>query len=104
MAGHTFFAMNRMHLFFPEAHSLKEKRSELHRAKTILKRLGAAFAEVDYHDAWQRATLAVVVCGDSVARCEELSNVMQRSLENNFPQGFRIERRIVSWNDLEDMA
>ena len=47
-------------LHFPEAHSLKEKRHFVRSAKDNLRnRFGAAVAEVDHHDLWQRATLTV---------------------------------------------
>ena len=47
-------------LHFPENHSLKGKRKELLAVKAQLqRRFGAAVAEVDHHDVWQRARLTV---------------------------------------------
>ena len=53
-------------LHFPENRSLKGKRKELLSVKAQLqRRFGAAVAEVDHHDVWQRArlTLACVARG-----------------------------------------
>jgi uncharacterized protein len=50
-------------LHFPEGGSLKGKRKELLSLKSDLqRRVGAAVAEVDYHDLWQRARLTLAVC------------------------------------------
>jgi uncharacterized protein len=51
-------------LHLPDAHSLKEKRRELKRLESRLARtFSCAVAEVDHHDLWQRARLAVAVVG-----------------------------------------
>ena len=93
----------RVHLHFPEAGSLKAKRAELNRIKAHLRqRMGASVAEVAHQDSWQRATLAVAFAEASPARCEEAADRVQRMLDASFPQGVRIERRISSWEDLED--
>ena len=56
-------------LHFPEAHSLKEKRMLLRSAKEQLRnRFGAAVAEVDHHEVWQRARLTVAVVTREPAR------------------------------------
>jgi uncharacterized protein len=47
-------------LHFPEAGSLKGKRRYVKSAKAQLQhRFGAAVAEVDHHELWQRARLTV---------------------------------------------
>jgi uncharacterized protein len=47
-------------LHFPEAGSLKGKRKYVKSAKAQLQhRFGAAVAEVDHHELWQRARLTV---------------------------------------------
>jgi uncharacterized protein len=47
-------------LHFPEAGSLKGKRKHVKSAKAQLQnRFGAAVAEVDHHELWQRARLTV---------------------------------------------
>lgn len=47
-------------LHFPESRSLKEKRMHLRSVKQQLQnRTGCSIAEVDHHDAWQRASLTM---------------------------------------------
>ena len=47
-------------LHFPENGSLKGKRKYVKSARAQLhERFGAAVAEVDHHDLWQRTTIAV---------------------------------------------
>jgi uncharacterized protein YlxP (DUF503 family) len=100
--GSTFVVLLRVHLFFPDAGSLKAKRAELNRTKAWLRdRLGAAVAEVDGQDTWQRSVLAVSLVGSTLGRCEEGADTVQRFLDSRFPQGVRIERAIASWSDLE---
>jgi uncharacterized protein YlxP (DUF503 family) len=41
------------------ARSLKDKRMVLRRIKDRLKKFNVAVSEVDHHDLWQRATLAI---------------------------------------------
>jgi uncharacterized protein YlxP (DUF503 family) len=47
-----------LHLAF--ARSLKDKRMVLRRVKDRLKKFNVAVSEVEHHDLWQRAALAVV--------------------------------------------
>ena len=98
----AFVVLLKVHLHLPTARSLKAKRSEVNPVKAWLRqRLGAAVAEVAHHDAWQRSTLAVSVCGASPARCEEAADAICRYLDQRFPDGVRVERRMASWSDLE---
>jgi uncharacterized protein YlxP (DUF503 family) len=64
--GSGYVGILSVELRFPENHSLKGKRKELLSVKAQLqRRFGAAVAEVDHHDVWQRArlTLACVARG-----------------------------------------
>lgn len=63
-------------LHFPESHSLKEKRMHLRSVKQQLSnRTGCSIAEVDHHDAWQRAALTMACVaresGDAVRLLDE---------------------------------
>jgi uncharacterized protein YlxP (DUF503 family) len=92
----------RVHLFFPEAGSLKGKRAELNRVKALLReRLHVSVAEVGHQDSWQRSTLAVAIAAGSPGLAEGTADTVQRALDGRLPQGVRIERRLASWNDLE---
>jgi uncharacterized protein YlxP (DUF503 family) len=98
----AYFACLKIHLHCPQARSLKAKRSEINPVKAWLRqRLGAAVAEVAHQDTWQRSTLAVSVCGDSLARCDDAVDAIHRYLDQRFPDGVRVERRMASWSDLE---
>jgi uncharacterized protein len=101
----AFVVLLRVHLTFPQAGSLKGKRAELNRVKALLRdRLGASVAEVAHQDAWQRSTLAVAVAAGSPGRCDEAADAVQRALDARMPQGVRVERRVASWSDLEDVG
>jgi uncharacterized protein YlxP (DUF503 family) len=60
-----FLCLVQLELHFTQASTLKEKRKELKSLKTRLQqRFGAAVAETDGHDLWQRSTLICVLVGD----------------------------------------
>jgi len=88
-------------LHFGESHDLKGKRKQLHSIKAQLRqRFGAAVAETDGHDTWQRATLVCALVGDSevTARAAEL----ERYLESHCPDGCSFERDLLSLADIRD--
>jgi uncharacterized protein YlxP (DUF503 family) len=68
-------------LHFPEAHSLKEKRHFVRSAKAQLQnRVGASVAEVDHHEAWQRARLTVSCVAREHREAERLLDEAERWL------------------------
>jgi uncharacterized protein YlxP (DUF503 family) len=68
-------------LHFPGAHSLKEKRHYLRSAKAQLQnRVGAAVAEVDHHDLWQRTRITVVCVAREHHELERLLDDAERWL------------------------
>ncbi len=69
MSDSGFVAVLVIDLHFPDAGSLKGKRKELSSIKAQLHgRLGAAVAEVDHQDLWQRARLTAALTGGSLRR------------------------------------
>jgi uncharacterized protein len=77
----------RLRLYLPGCSSLKEKRGLL---KPLLARLHREFniaaAEVDLHDVWQSAELALVaVANDSALVQSELQHIV-RWIEHNRPE------------------
>lgn len=77
----------RLRLYLPGCESLKDKRSRL---KPLLARLHREFnlaaAEVDLHDVWQSAELALVtVANDSALVQAELQHIV-RWIERNRPE------------------
>lgn len=105
MSGQAHVVVLRIHLHFPEAGSLKAKRSELKAVKAALhQRLGAAVAEVEHQDSWQRSTLVAALCGSGLQRTEQAADGVQRWLDAHLPQGAWVERRTASWSDLESIG
>jgi uncharacterized protein YlxP (DUF503 family) len=101
MAASGFVAVLVIDLHFPEAGSLKSKRKELSSIKAQLHgRLGAAVAEVGYHDLWQRARLTAALTGGSLRTLESAVDNVERWLESRCPDGVRMERIVASVEDL----
>lgn len=68
-------------LFFPESHSLKEKRMHLRSVKAQLQnRVGCSIAEVDHHDVWQRSRLTLACVAREAGEVEKLLDVAERWL------------------------
>jgi uncharacterized protein YlxP (DUF503 family) len=101
----AFVALLRIELHFPEAGSLKAKRSELQSVKAQLhQRMGASVAEVDHQDLWQRATLAAALCAGSAGHLDHAVDRLEAWLDSRYPQGARVERTLASWEDLREIA
>jgi uncharacterized protein len=97
----AFAALLLIELHFPEAGSLKAKRRELSSVKAQLHgRLGVAVSEVDHHDLWQRATLAASVTGGSAGSVDQAADRVGRWLDSRFPQGVRVDRAIVAFEEV----
>ena len=87
-------------LHFPEAHSLKEKRMYLRSAKAQLQnRFGAAVAEVDHHDVWQRARLTLAVVTRQHGEAERLLADAERYLAAREWELGAVERELVSLDE-----
>jgi len=54
----------------PGSQSLKDKRMVIRRVKDRLKKFNVGVAEVDHHDLWQRAALAVVTVSTDQAHAD----------------------------------
>lgn len=97
MSSSGFVAVLVIHLHFPDAGSLKGKRKELSSLKAQLHgRHGAAVAEVDHHDKWQRATLTAALTSRSAGDLDEMADRVERWLDARFPAGVRVERHFAS--------
>jgi uncharacterized protein len=90
-------------LHFPDAASLKGKRHYVRSAKDNLRnRFGAAVAEVDHHDLWQRTTLTVACVARSARDAEELAAGAERWLASGDWVLTRCERLLVVPDDDAD--
>ncbi|HEY6962231.1 MAG TPA: DUF503 domain-containing protein [Gaiellaceae bacterium] len=95
-----FVAILTAELHFPEAGSLKAKRQHVRSAKDNLRnRFGAAVAEVDHHDLWQRATLTVACVARSASEAEGLADGAERWLASGDWVLARSDRLLVSPED-----
>jgi uncharacterized protein len=84
-------------LHFPENGSLKGKRRYVKSAKAQLQhRFGAAVAEVDHHDLWQRCGLAVALVSRGHRELHELLDGAERYLGSQEWELVRIERQVVT--------
>jgi uncharacterized protein YlxP (DUF503 family) len=96
-----FVAVMVIDLHFPDAGSLKSKRRELSSIKAQLHgRLGAAVAETDHQDLWQRATLTAALTGGSLRRLSAAADELERWVIARCPEGSRVERLVASVEDL----
>jgi uncharacterized protein YlxP (DUF503 family) len=101
MPGSTgFVGILSAELRFADAHSLKEKRMHVRSAKAQLQnRFGAAVAEVDYHDVWQRALLTLSVVTRDHGDAERLLADAERYLASREWELAASQQRIVSLDD-----
>ena len=99
-----FVAVLVVGLHFPEAGSLKAKRKDLQSIKAVLHgRFGAAVAETDFQDLWQRAELTVALTSGSLAHLEEAVDHICGWLDARCPSGVAVERLFASSSDLLDV-
>jgi uncharacterized protein len=100
-----FIAVLVVELHFPEAGSLKGKRKDLQSIKAIVNgRFGATVSEVAYHDLWQRSRLIACIAGGSASIVSERAEHLERWLDARSPAGARIDRIVVSVEDLHDLV
>jgi uncharacterized protein YlxP (DUF503 family) len=101
----AFVVVLLIHLHFPDTSSLKGKRKELSSVKAQLHgRLGAAVAEIEHQDLWQRATLAATLVSSSATQLEAAADGVERWLDARFPEGVRVERIFTSVDDLRGLG
>ena len=83
-----------LELHVPHARSLKDKRMVLRSVKGRLKKFNVAVAEVDHQDLWQRATLGVVMIGES-------SEAVDRALASVADEVERVEPGLITATHME---
>ena len=100
---HGYVGILSFELFFPDSHSLKEKRMHLRSVKQQLSnRVGGSIAEVDHHDVWQRSRLTLACATRRAGDAERLLDEAERWLSGQaFELGSR-RREVVSPGDGED--
>jgi len=81
-------------LFIPGSQSLKEKRMVLRRIKDRVKKFNIAVSEVEHHDLWQRAGIAVVTVSTDQAHAERELAAVVDEIE-------RVEPGLITRTDVE---
>jgi uncharacterized protein len=66
----------------------------------LQQRFGAAVAETDHHDLWQRATLTAALVGRTASVVDDAGIKLGRYVESQYPEGVLIERSLFSSEDL----
>ena len=94
MAGYVGILSVELH--FPNAGSLKGKRKFVKSAKAQLQnRFGAAVAEVDHHDLWQRSRLTVACVARERRELHALLDDAERYLNGQEYTVVAVEREVV---------
>jgi uncharacterized protein YlxP (DUF503 family) len=97
----SFVCLIEIHLHFPDNASLKGKRKEINSLKAHLQqRFGAAVAETDHHDLWQRSTLSAALVGRNASVVDDAAAKLERYVISQFPDGVRVERGLVSSDEV----
>ena len=97
----SYVCVLQVNLHFPDNGSLKGKRKELLSLKAQLqRRFGAAVAETDHHDLWQRAELTAAMVGSGITDLGNRAAALERYVISMFPDGASVECRMVSREDL----
>lgn len=97
----AFLCLLELELHFPEGSDLKGKRRELTSLKAQLgRRFGAAVAETDHHDLWQRSSLTIALVSRERRSLDELADRLQRFVDSRFGDLTRWERTLLSTEEL----
>ena len=98
--GAGYIGILSVELHFPAAGSLKGKRKFVKSAKAQLQnRFGAAVAEVDYHDLWQRSRLTLSCVAREEREVMRLLDEAERYLNGQEYEVVRTERDVVTLDD-----
>ena len=98
--GAGYVGILSVELHFPEAGSLKGKRKFVKSAKAQLQnRLGAAVAEVDHHELWQRSRLTIACVAREAREADRLLDEAERYLNGREWEVGRAERDVVTLDD-----
>ena len=98
--GAGYVGILTVELHFPEAGSLKGKRKHVKSAKAQLQnRFGAAVAEVDHHDLWQRCRLTLACVAREHREAEQLLEEAVRYLNAQEYELVRVQREVLAPED-----
>lgn len=97
----AFVCLVEVRLHVAESRSLKSKRQVVRSVKDALReRLGAAVAETEGQDTWQRATLLCALVGRSEAEVAKRADKLEAIVVARAGEGAAFERTVRSLEDL----
>lgn len=96
IVNYGYIGIVTVELHFPEAGSLKGKRKFVKSAKAQLQnRFGAAVAEVDHHELWQRSRLTMACVAREHRQVEALLDDAERYLNGQEWTVVQVDREVV---------
>jgi uncharacterized protein YlxP (DUF503 family) len=90
-------ALLSIEMHVPGSRSLKDKRMVLRRIKDRLKKFNVAVSEVEHHDLWQRAGLAVVTVSHDEQHADRELAAVADEIE-------RVEPGLITRTDVEFLS
>jgi uncharacterized protein YlxP (DUF503 family) len=73
-----------LEIYLPYSHSLKDKRRTIVSFKDrVKKKFNVAFAELDYHDKWQRSKIGIVTLNNQKKMVESIIQKILNEAEEN---------------------
>lgn len=97
----AFVCLVEVRLHFGEVRDLKGKHKLVKSLKEqVRQRFGAAVAETEGHDKWQRSTLLCALVGDG--EVGDRADGMVRFIESRCPDGCSFERDLRSLQDIRN--
>jgi uncharacterized protein YlxP (DUF503 family) len=103
MSGSGFAGLMVLDLHLPQSRSLKDKRQPLRSLRQRLRDAGFSMSEVDHHDKWQRAQVAVSIVGRRSGDVEDLLDEALRMFEQRPDLDVTVRQRtVVALSDYED--
>ncbi len=74
-----------LEFYFPDVHSLKEKRMILNRVKERLRKFNISIAETSFQELWQRSTLSIAIVGIGERHLKEQSQKILDEVDKLYP-------------------
>jgi uncharacterized protein YlxP (DUF503 family) len=95
MSTRGFAGLMVLDIHLPSARSLKDKRQPLRSIRQRLRDAGFSMSEVDHHDKWQRAQVAVSIVGRGSGDVERLLDEALRLFESRPDLEVSVRQRTV---------
>ncbi|MCW2961888.1 MAG: hypothetical protein JWM90_2275 [Thermoleophilia bacterium] len=95
MSGSGFAGLMVLDILIPGSQSLKDKRQPLRSIKQRLRDAGFSVSEVDHHEKWQRAQVAVSIVGRGSGAVEDLLDDALRVFEARPDLDVSVRQRTV---------